>query len=55
MIVIFCMHFHRANHQEKLNVTTNGNNGANETEHLDLTFYLGIYAGNDTCACVCRP
>uniref|UniRef100_A0A669QAT2 Multidrug resistance-associated protein 4 n=1 Tax=Phasianus colchicus TaxID=9054 RepID=A0A669QAT2_PHACC len=34
-----------ANHQEKLNVTTNGNNGANETEHLDLTFYLGIYAG----------
>uniref|UniRef100_A0A663MLG7 Multidrug resistance-associated protein 4 n=1 Tax=Athene cunicularia TaxID=194338 RepID=A0A663MLG7_ATHCN len=34
-----------ANHQEKLNVTTNGNNGANETEHLDLNFYLGIYAG----------
>ncbi|XP_035420768.1 ATP-binding cassette sub-family C member 4 isoform X1 [Cygnus atratus] len=34
-----------ANHQEKLNVTTNGNNGANETEHLDLKFYLGIYAG----------
>ncbi|NXT80894.1 MRP4 protein, partial [Zapornia atra] len=34
-----------ANHQEKLNVTTNGNNGLNETEHLDLSFYLGIYAG----------
>ncbi|XP_051464306.1 ATP-binding cassette sub-family C member 4 isoform X2 [Apus apus] len=34
-----------ANNQEKLNVTTNGNNGANETEHLDLNFYLGIYAG----------
>ncbi|KAF1544914.1 Multidrug resistance-associated protein 4, partial [Eudyptula minor] len=34
-----------ANHQEKLNVTTNGNNRANETEHLDLNFYLGIYAG----------
>ncbi|XP_074994477.1 ATP-binding cassette sub-family C member 4 isoform X1 [Calonectris borealis] len=34
-----------ANHQEKLNVTRNGNNGANETEHLDLNFYLGIYAG----------
>ncbi|NXO04289.1 MRP4 protein, partial [Rhinopomastus cyanomelas] len=28
-----------ANHQEKLNVTVNGNNGANKT------FYLGIYAG----------
>lgn len=55
MIVIFRMHFHRANHQEKLNVTTNGNNGGNETEHLDLTFYLGIYAGNDTCAGVCIP
>uniref|UniRef100_A0A663F6D4 Multidrug resistance-associated protein 4 n=1 Tax=Aquila chrysaetos chrysaetos TaxID=223781 RepID=A0A663F6D4_AQUCH len=34
-----------ANHQEKLNVTTNGDNGENETEHLDLNFYLGIYAG----------
>uniref|UniRef100_A0A8C5U3W5 Multidrug resistance-associated protein 4 n=1 Tax=Malurus cyaneus samueli TaxID=2593467 RepID=A0A8C5U3W5_9PASS len=34
-----------ANHQEKLNLTTNGNNGTNETEHLDLDFYLGIYAG----------
>ncbi|XP_049671760.1 ATP-binding cassette sub-family C member 4 isoform X4 [Accipiter gentilis] len=34
-----------ANHQEKLNVTTNGDNGTNETEHLDLNFYLGIYAG----------
>ncbi|XP_063248377.1 ATP-binding cassette sub-family C member 4 isoform X2 [Prinia subflava] len=31
--------------QEKLNLTTNGNNGTNETEHLDLSFYLGIYAG----------
>ena len=53
MIIIFCMHFCRANHQEKLNFTTNGNNGANETERLDLTFYLGIYAGNYTCICVC--
>uniref|UniRef100_A0A8B9RQR1 ATP binding cassette subfamily C member 4 n=1 Tax=Accipiter nisus TaxID=211598 RepID=A0A8B9RQR1_9AVES len=34
-----------ANHQEKLNVTTNGDNGTNDTEHLDLNFYLGIYAG----------
>ncbi|NWX88406.1 MRP4 protein, partial [Nothoprocta pentlandii] len=34
-----------ANSQEKLNVTTNGNNGGNETEHLDLNFYLEIYAG----------
>ncbi|NWR88374.1 MRP4 protein, partial [Furnarius figulus] len=34
-----------ANHQKKLNLTTNGNNGTNETEHLDLNFYLGIYAG----------
>ncbi|NXA67055.1 MRP4 protein, partial [Mohoua ochrocephala] len=34
-----------ANHQEKLNLTTNGYNGTNETEHLDLNFYLGIYAG----------
>uniref|UniRef100_A0A8C0B8P8 ATP binding cassette subfamily C member 4 n=1 Tax=Buteo japonicus TaxID=224669 RepID=A0A8C0B8P8_9AVES len=34
-----------ANHQERLNVTTNGDNGTNETEHLDLNFYLGIYAG----------
>nr|XP_025975233.1 multidrug resistance-associated protein 4 isoform X3 [Dromaius novaehollandiae] len=34
-----------ANNQEKLNVTTNGNNGTNETEHLDLNFYLEIYAG----------
>nr|XP_009665672.1 PREDICTED: multidrug resistance-associated protein 4 isoform X2 [Struthio camelus australis] len=34
-----------ANNQEKLNVTTNGNNGINETEHLDLNFYLEIYAG----------
>lgn len=48
------MHFHRANHQEKLNVTTNGNNGANETEHLDLNFYLGIYAGNYTHGCVSK-
>ncbi|NXC60954.1 MRP4 protein, partial [Aleadryas rufinucha] len=31
--------------QEKLNLTTNGNNGTNVTEHLDLNFYLGIYAG----------
>lgn len=53
MIVIFCVHFHRAYHQEKLNVTTNGNNGANETEHLDLNFYLGIYAGNLICMFVC--
>ncbi|RMC06825.1 hypothetical protein DUI87_16273 [Hirundo rustica rustica] len=34
-----------ANHEEKLNLTTNGNNGTNETDHLDLNFYLGIYAG----------
>ncbi|NWI37959.1 MRP4 protein, partial [Picathartes gymnocephalus] len=34
-----------ANHQEKLNLTTNGNNGTNESEHLDLNFCLGIYAG----------
>ncbi|XP_059695210.1 ATP-binding cassette sub-family C member 4 isoform X3 [Haemorhous mexicanus] len=34
-----------ANHQEKLNLTTNGNNGTNEPDHLDLNFYLGIYAG----------
>ncbi|KAJ7421392.1 multidrug resistance-associated protein 4 [Willisornis vidua] len=34
-----------ANRQGKLNLTTNGNNGTNETEHLDLNFYLGIYAG----------
>uniref|UniRef100_A0A8B9PF63 Multidrug resistance-associated protein 4 n=1 Tax=Apteryx owenii TaxID=8824 RepID=A0A8B9PF63_APTOW len=34
-----------ANNQENLNVTTNGNNGVNETEHLDLNFYLEIYAG----------
>ncbi|NXM55939.1 MRP4 protein, partial [Illadopsis cleaveri] len=34
-----------ANHQEKLILTTNANNGTNETEHLDLNFYLGIYAG----------
>lgn len=53
MMVIFCVHFHRANHQEKLNLTTNGNNGTNGTEHLDLNFYLGIYAGNCTCTCVC--
>uniref|UniRef100_A0A8C3ILT1 Multidrug resistance-associated protein 4 n=1 Tax=Chrysemys picta bellii TaxID=8478 RepID=A0A8C3ILT1_CHRPI len=31
--------------QEKLNVTSHGNNGINETRHLDLSFYLGIYAG----------
>lgn len=53
MMLIFCVHFHRANHQKKLNLTTNGNNGTNETEHLDLNFYLGIYAGNCTCTCVC--
>ncbi|KAL2310771.1 hypothetical protein Nmel_002439, partial [Mimus melanotis] len=34
-----------ANHQEKLNLTTNGNNGTYKNEHLDLNFYLGIYAG----------
>ncbi|NXR35906.1 MRP4 protein, partial [Zosterops hypoxanthus] len=34
-----------ANHQEKLELTTNGNNGTNQTEPLDLKFYLGIYAG----------
>ncbi|NXS19468.1 MRP4 protein, partial [Mystacornis crossleyi] len=34
-----------ANHQEKLNLTTNGHKGTNETQHLDLNFYLGIYAG----------
>ncbi|KAJ7402776.1 hypothetical protein BTVI_83468 [Pitangus sulphuratus] len=34
-----------ANCQEKLNLTTNGNNGTNGTQHLDLNFYLGIYAG----------
>ncbi|NWR10247.1 MRP4 protein, partial [Paradoxornis webbianus] len=34
-----------ATHQEKLNLTTNGNNGTNETGPLDLNFYLGIYAG----------
>ncbi|NXQ70784.1 MRP4 protein, partial [Quiscalus mexicanus] len=33
-----------ANHQEKLNLTTNGNNGTNVPD-LDLNFYLGIYAG----------
>lgn len=52
MMVIF-LHFHRANHQEKLELTTNGNNGTNQTEPLDLKFYLGIYAGNCTCTCVC--
>lgn len=52
MMVIFCVHFHRANHQEKLNLTTNGNNGTNVPD-LDLDFYLGIYAGNCTCMCVC--
>uniref|UniRef100_A0A8U7M3J2 Multidrug resistance-associated protein 4 n=1 Tax=Corvus moneduloides TaxID=1196302 RepID=A0A8U7M3J2_CORMO len=45
MMVIFCVHFHRANHQGNLNLSTNGNNGTNETEPLDLNFYLGIYAG----------
>ncbi|XP_041279325.1 ATP-binding cassette sub-family C member 4 isoform X1 [Onychostruthus taczanowskii] len=34
-----------ANHQEKLNLTTSGNNGTNKPDHLDLNFYLGIYAG----------
>ncbi|XP_025056140.1 multidrug resistance-associated protein 4 isoform X2 [Alligator sinensis] len=34
-----------ANQQKNLNVTTNGNGGVNETVHLDLTLYLGIYAG----------
>uniref|UniRef100_A0A8C8S3K0 Multidrug resistance-associated protein 4 n=1 Tax=Pelusios castaneus TaxID=367368 RepID=A0A8C8S3K0_9SAUR len=34
-----------SNQQEKLNVTSNGNNGINETRHLDLSLYLGIYAG----------
>ncbi|OWK62881.1 Multidrug resistance-associated protein 4 [Lonchura striata] len=34
-----------ANHQEKLNLTTNGNNGTNKLDYLDLNFYLGIYAG----------
>uniref|UniRef100_A0A8U7M3N2 Multidrug resistance-associated protein 4 n=1 Tax=Corvus moneduloides TaxID=1196302 RepID=A0A8U7M3N2_CORMO len=34
-----------ANHQGNLNLSTNGNNGTNETEPLDLNFYLGIYAG----------
>uniref|UniRef100_A0A7M4G370 Multidrug resistance-associated protein 4 n=1 Tax=Crocodylus porosus TaxID=8502 RepID=A0A7M4G370_CROPO len=34
-----------ANQQKNLNVTTNGNGGVNETTHLDLTLYLGIYAG----------
>ncbi|NXX29747.1 MRP4 protein, partial [Nicator chloris] len=34
-----------ANHQQKLNPTTNGSNGTNVTEPLDLHFYLGIYAG----------
>ncbi|KAM4788288.1 ATP-binding cassette sub-family C member 4 isoform 1-T1 [Cyanocitta cristata] len=34
-----------ASHQENLNLSTNGNNGTNETEPLDLNFYLGIYAG----------
>ncbi|XP_062343792.1 ATP-binding cassette sub-family C member 4 isoform X4 [Cinclus cinclus] len=34
-----------ANHQEKLNLTTNGNNRTTKNEHLDLNFYLGIYAG----------
>ncbi|NXR48113.1 MRP4 protein, partial [Hippolais icterina] len=34
-----------ASHQAKLNLTTNGNNGTNETGPLDLNFYLGIYAG----------
>lgn len=54
MMVIFCVHFHRANHQEKLNLTTNGNNGTNKLDYLDLNFYLGIYAGNCTaCVCVC--
>ncbi|XP_063005613.1 ATP-binding cassette sub-family C member 4 isoform X2 [Melospiza melodia melodia] len=33
-----------ANHQEKLNLTTNGNNGT-KVPDLDLNFYLGIYAG----------
>ncbi|XP_050803051.1 ATP-binding cassette sub-family C member 4 isoform X1 [Gopherus flavomarginatus] len=34
-----------SNQQEKLNVTAHGNSGMNETRHLDLSFYLGIYAG----------
>uniref|UniRef100_A0A803WEM7 Multidrug resistance-associated protein 4 n=1 Tax=Ficedula albicollis TaxID=59894 RepID=A0A803WEM7_FICAL len=34
-----------ANHQQKLNLTRNGNNGTYKNEHLDLNFYLGIYAG----------
>ncbi|RLW07898.1 hypothetical protein DV515_00003888 [Chloebia gouldiae] len=34
-----------ANHQEKLNLTTNGNNETNKPDYLDLNFYLGIYAG----------
>ncbi|XP_044865818.1 ATP-binding cassette sub-family C member 4 isoform X4 [Mauremys mutica] len=34
-----------SNQQEKLNVTAHGNSGINETRHLDLSFYLGIYAG----------
>lgn len=50
MMVIFCVHFHRANQQ---NLTTNGNNGTSGPEHLDLSFYLGIYAGNCTYTCVC--
>ncbi|NXL82491.1 MRP4 protein, partial [Leptocoma aspasia] len=34
-----------ANHQAKLNLTTNGNNGTYKSDPLDLNFYLGIYAG----------
>ncbi|XP_073203967.1 ATP-binding cassette sub-family C member 4 isoform X4 [Lepidochelys kempii] len=34
-----------SNQQEKLNVTSHGNSGINETRHLDLSLYLGIYAG----------
>ncbi|KAM7177934.1 ATP-binding cassette sub-family C member 4 isoform 3-T3 [Macrochelys suwanniensis] len=34
-----------SNEQEKLNVTSHGNIGINETRHLDLSLYLGIYAG----------
>ncbi|NXP64227.1 MRP4 protein, partial [Chloropsis cyanopogon] len=42
-----------ANHQENLNLTTNGNNGTNGAGHPGLNFYLGIYAGNCKCMCVC--
>ncbi|XP_074845315.1 ATP-binding cassette sub-family C member 4 isoform X2 [Carettochelys insculpta] len=34
-----------SNQQEKLNVTSYGLSGINETRHLDLRLYIGIYAG----------